>query len=244
MLLALVGAVAFGVGFVKSAFGLGGGAISVPLIAALLDPRAALGITAPIMLVTDVTTIKAYWRRWHWPTVRVLVPAALAGIALGSLFVATAGETDLRRAMAVVAFGFVAVQAARLRPGGGADAGPRPATSARLASVCGVGGGLASILAHSGGLVFAFYLLPRLDRAAFVASLALLLLVLDLVKLPVLLEVGALGAREVVLGLLLAPVMLAGSMAGERLNGRLPERGFLAAVTGLVFATGGWLLLR
>lgn len=244
-LLALVGVVGFGVGFVKSAFGLGGGAVSVPLLAAVLDPRMALGVTAPIMLVTDVTTIKAHWGRWHWPTVRVLVPAALVGIGLGTLFVATAGTTDLRRAMALVAFGFVAVQVRRLGGWGrGARPPARPPVSRPIASAYGVGGGLASMLAHSGGLVFAFYLLPRLDRTGFVASLALLLLVLDLVKLPLLLEVGVLGIRECVMALVFAPVMLAGSLAGERLNGRLPERVFLAGVTALVFATGLWLLVR
>ncbi len=246
-LLALVGAVGFAVGFVKSAFGLGGGAISVPLLAAFLDPRVALGVTAPIMLVTDVTTLKAHWRRWHWPTVRLLVPAALIGLGLGTLFVATAAPPHLRRAMGIVALGFAAVQVRRLLAGGPRGTGrplPRPPLSGLAASAYGLGGGVASMLAHSGGLVFAFYMLPRLDRAAFVASLALLLLVLDLLKVPLLLDVGVLGLREILMGALLAPVMMAGSIAGERLNGRLPERAFLVLVTTVVFATGLWLLVR
>lgn len=246
-LLALVVAVGFAVGFVKSAVGLGGGAISVPLLAAFLDPRVALGITAPIMLVTDLTTIRAHWRRWHWPTVRVLVPAALLGIGLGALFVATATAPGLRRAMGVVALAFVAAQARRLVGLASGTAGPLapPGPVSRvLASACGVGGGLASILAHSGGLVFAFYMLPRLSRATFVASLAVLLLVLDLAKMPLLYSAGALTPRDLALGLVAAPVMMAGSRLGEQVNGRLSERVFLSVVTTVVFATGVWLLVR
>ena len=247
VLLAAVALVGFAVGFVKSAVGLGGGAVSVPLLAAVLDPRVALGITAPIMLVTDLTTLRAHWRRWHWPTVRVLVPAALIGVGMGALFVATASAPGLRRAMGVVALAFAAVQARRLlgTPGRAAvNRVARKGTSRVLASALGIGGGVVSILAHSGGLVFAFYLLPRLSRAAFVASLAMLLLVLDLAKIPLLVSAGALTLRDLALGLAATPVMMAGSRLGERVNGRLSERTFLSLVTTVVFATGLWLLVR
>jgi uncharacterized protein len=246
VVVALVAAVGFGAGFVKAAFGIGGGALVVAPLAAVLDPRFALGITAPVMLITDLTTIRAHWRRWHWPTVRVLAPAALAGIALGALFVARASPAGLRRGIGVVAILFAAVQAWRLAGGGPGGGGvpARPVASGALAAAYGLTGGVASVLAHSGGLLFAFYMLPRLAPAPFVASLALLLLLLDALKVPFFVQIGAVSAAHLAVAALLTPLMLVGSALGERVNGRVSERAFVAGVSALVFATGCALLVR
>lgn len=238
LIIALVG---FGASFVKSAFGLGAGVLFAPALALFLEPRLAVGMTAPIMFLSSVFSIQAHWRRWNWPLLRRLLPTALLGLLIGSWFLAWAPATLLRRTIGVVAVGFALQQTVRLRRAPDAPAAAAPAGGAFL---CGLCGGVVSGIAHAGGLFFSMYLLPRLSKVSFVASLTLTLLVVDTFRLLSFGYLGVLEGRHVLWAVLFAPIMIVGSRVGKALNGRLSERAFVALVTALVAATGVLLLLR
>lgn len=244
-ILVVLGLGGFGAGFVKSAFGIGSGVLFAPVMAMFMEPRLAVGLTASLMLVTDITTIHVHWRRWEWHVLKHLLPTALIGTVLGTYLLAWAPATLVRQLIGIVALSFGVVQIYRLvqqkRNGGPLEFSR---SSPVLALAFGIVGGIASAIAHSGGLVFSFYLLPRQNKAAFVASLALALLVLDCVKMLSFWQFGVVPLRELLIGLLFAPLMFAGSWLGSRLNGRLSERRFLILVIILVSATGVGLLLR
>ncbi len=87
------------------------------------------------------------------------------------------------------------------------------------------------------------YLLPRLEKMAFVASLTLTLFVIDSFRLLAYWSLDVLHPRHVLLSLLCSPLMLLGGWLGKRLNGRLSARGFVTALSLLIAATGLALLL-
>lgn len=239
----ILAAVSLGTSFVKSAFGLGAGVLFGPVLALFVEPRQAMGMTAPVMLLSSLAAIGAHWRRWEWPVLRRLLPGALAGLWLGSLFLARAPAPHVRKAIGAIALAFAAIQLARLRR---ADAAPAAAgeAPAGAALLLGFGGGVVSGIAQSGGLLFSIYLLPRLEKAAFVASLAMTLLVIDAFRLVSYWHLDVLELRHALLGLMCAPLMLVGGWLGKRLNGRLSARGFVLALSLLIAATGLTLLAR
>ena len=251
LILALVG---LGASFVKSAFGLGAGVLFGPVLALFLEPRLAMGMTAPIMFLSSVTALGAHWRRWHWPVLRRLLPTALVGLGLGSYFLAWAPATTLRRAIGLTALAFAATQLVRLHrqgyevPGtvGEPSQAGLPAGGAQqaLAALLGFSGGIVSGIAHSGGLFFSMYLLPRLGKAAFVASLTLTLFVVDTFRLVSYWYLDVLEPRHVLLSLLCVPLMVLGGWLGKAFNGRLSARGFVSALSLLIAATGVALLVR
>lgn len=242
LIIALVG---FGASFVKSAFGVGAGVLFAPVLALFLEPRIAVGMTAPIMTLSSLTSIEAHWGRWDWPLLRRLLPTALIGLLLGSYFLSWAPATLLRRTIGLVAVGFALVQAIRLRrQGSGVEPSGPSEPSLDGALLYGLCGGVVSGIAHSGGLFFSLYLLPRLSKVAFVASLALTLLVVDTFRMLSYWYLSVLESRYLLWALLCAPIMIAGSRAGKALNGRLSEGGFVAILTLLVALTGIALLLR
>lgn len=242
LIIALVG---FGASFVKSAFGLGAGVLFAPALAIFLEPRLAVGMTAPIMFLSSVASIGAHWGHWDWPLLRRLLPTAIIGLLVGSYFLAWAPAQYLRLAIGAAAIAFAAIQLWRLRQRpAGADEAVRPPATALGAMLYGVCGGIVSGIAHSGGLFFSLYLLPRLNKVAFVASLTLTLLVIDSVRLLSYWQLSVLEVRHVLWALLFSPLMFAGSRVGKALNGRLSESGFVILLCIMVAVTGVALLVR
>jgi len=72
-------------GISKSGFGTGLGVFAVPLMAIVIPPAQAAAIMLPILCVIDLFNIWHYRRSWDRLNMKILVPAALVGIALAHL---------------------------------------------------------------------------------------------------------------------------------------------------------------
>ena len=72
-------------GIAKGGFGSGLGVLAVPLIAMVVPPVQAAAILLPILCVMDLVGLWAYRGKWILPELRILIPASLAGIAVGTL---------------------------------------------------------------------------------------------------------------------------------------------------------------
>ena len=71
------------VGLSKGGFGGPIGLLGVPLLALVVPPVQAAGIMLPILVAMDVVGLVSYRGVYHWPSLRGLLPAAVAGIAIG-----------------------------------------------------------------------------------------------------------------------------------------------------------------
>ena len=80
---AIPAVVLFGVS--KGGFGAGFGVIAVPLIALVVSPVRAAAILLPILCLMDVFALWVYRGRWILSELRILVPASLIGIGVGTL---------------------------------------------------------------------------------------------------------------------------------------------------------------
>ena len=86
--------------------GLGGalGGLAVPFMSMWLSPRDAVAVMLPILIAMDLFGIRAWRGKANWADLRLLLPAALVGIAAGTL---AFGVMPERMVKAVV--GFIAV---------------------------------------------------------------------------------------------------------------------------------------
>ena len=71
------------VGMAKGGFGGGIAVVGVPLMAMVVSPFQAAAVMLPILMVMDVLAMRAYWGRWDWRNLRILLPAAMLGTLLG-----------------------------------------------------------------------------------------------------------------------------------------------------------------
>ena len=70
-------------GLSKSGFLGGVGGLAVPIMSLVISPVQAAGIMLPILLAMDAVGVWAYRREWDGPNLRIIVPAAAIGIAVG-----------------------------------------------------------------------------------------------------------------------------------------------------------------
>jgi uncharacterized membrane protein YfcA len=104
--------------------------------------------------------------------------------------------------------------------------------------------GIVSALAHVGGLIFSFYLLPHSrTKEAFVATSVFLFFTTGLLKMGSYVYYDILNWPILLLFLALLPALFLGSVFGKWFNQRISNRLFIRLICFLVGSIGGTLVL-
>lgn len=240
LLFVLMGIILAGA-FVTSGFGIGGGVLMTPLFIILLPPKFGIGLLAPLMLLISGAGIRQYWKLWDKRIVWVLLPASLVGIWVGAYLLAAIPAEIVRRTVGVLAILFGTIQILiidrpdwrnRLRPGTWQGVG------------FGFASGITSGLAHTGGIIFSFYLLPHSrTKEIFVSTSIFLFFISGLLKVGSYAYYGILTFPIFLLSLTLVPALIFGSIAGKRLNLLIPNKLFIRLICILIAGMGIKLIL-
>jgi hypothetical protein len=91
----------------------GASTITVAVFAAVLPAKQSTGALLVLLIVGDVFAVWTYHAHADWAVLRRLVPTVIAGVLLGTLFLATAGDSTVRRVIGIVLLALVAVTLAR-----------------------------------------------------------------------------------------------------------------------------------
>lgn len=223
-------------GISKGGFGGGLGTLAVPLMALVISPVRAAGILLPILCLMDLISLWAYRRKWIWTELRVLLPASLIGIGVGTWLFGYMSPAVIRLIVGIVALVFTAhyFVSRRQRPLGDSRDFPQI-----LGWLGGGTAGFTSFIAHAGGPPISMYLLRRpLNRTDFVATTVLFFAVVNYVKLVPYAWLGQLQSANLLTSLVLAPLAPVGVMIGVYLHKRVSDRFFFGVVYVLLFLVG------
>ena len=188
LLVGLACAAALVTGFLRNAVGGGIGLALTPVLTIVLPPQPVLAMIGLLLLLSDPISLWLYWRRWDGAEARRLIPTMLVGIVLGGWLVAGLSATALRQAIGAAALLFGSAQLALTLRGAASPAAP---TSPPVAMGVGLVAGVASTVAHSGGVVLGLYLVGRpLSSAGVVATGTLAYAISDVVKVGTYAAIG------------------------------------------------------
>lgn len=232
------------VGISKAGFGSGPGILATPLVALTIPVPEAAALLLPLLIVADLAAVRHYRRDYDLTSLKVLLPAAVVGIALGGLFFGyfSHNERILKMGIGVIAILFVLFQLGRSTI---VEALERHRPPAAAGALLGALGGFTSTLAHAGGPPVVMYLLPQqLPRRLFVGTTVIVFMVINVVKLVPYAMLGLLKIGNLTTILLLAPFALIGVWLGVWLNRHFREDWFNIVVYALLLVTGLDLLLR
>ena len=221
-------------GISKSGFGGAFGAIAVPIMALVISPVQAAGILLPILCFMDILGLWAFRGRWIWSELRILLPASLLGILIGTLLFGLMSAALVRLIVGGIALVFTLhhwLDRYRDKPEG-------KRYMPRSAGVLGAAGaGFTSFVAHAGGPPLTIYLLRRpLDKTEFVATTVVFFAVVNYVKLVPYASLGQLSAENLVASLVLAPLAPVGIWLGYWLHNKVSDRLFFRFAYLLLFA--------
>lgn len=237
-LLGAVGVAAVLIGLSKGGLGGGLGPLITVLVALVVPPSRAIGVLLPLLMVGDVAAVWVHRRDWDRGAVARMLPAAVAGIVVASIFLRQASDRGIEIFLAVFSLAFVAyrlveprLRQLRLQPGTG------------LAVAAGAASGVTSTVAHAGGPPVAIYLLAaRTPPVAFVATTAVFFFVVNWLKVPGYLAAGLIDARMLRVlpfAVLIWPGVLLGRWLVQRVAADVFERTILA----LLAVGAGYLLI-
>ena len=168
----------------------GAGTLTVAAFAAVLPAKQSTGALLVLLILGDLFAVRAYHAHADWRTLRRMVPAVLAGIVAGTLFLAVADDAMVRRVIGVILLALVAVTLVRRRVtaragGDHAPGEPRPWRRRVDSGVYGVLAGFTTMVANAGGPVMSMYFLAaRFPVQRFLGTAAWFFLAVNVAKLP------------------------------------------------------------
>ncbi len=83
------------------------GTAATPLLALYLPPREAAALLLPILIYQDAISVYVYRHQWSAWNLKVLLPGATVGIALGWLFASYVSDDAIRILIGAIALTFV-----------------------------------------------------------------------------------------------------------------------------------------
>ncbi len=250
--IAILALAAFCSSVIKNGAAVGSGIFLLPVLALAFPPKLALGLGAPVMLASDLLGLRYYWKEWGETKLLLrMIAAAAVGIAVGGVFLAHIPAEAFKKGIGIFAIcsALWSLFSPWLRKGKTAPS-PAPAIAGAergdwLASVLyGAVGGVATILAHAGGMVWSMYMVNRVEKRVFVGSMIVMFFLSNLIKIGAYMQLGLLTLSATLAVLAFVPLIYAGSALGNWLNRRLDPRIFRMVVLLLIMCTGAGLLVR
>jgi uncharacterized membrane protein YfcA len=221
-------------GLSKGGFGGGIGMLGTPIMALAIDPVRAAAILLPVLVAMDIVALFSYRARANWAIVRQMMPAALAGTALGYATAAFVPDDAIRVLVGVIAIIFALNQAF-------ADWMKRPAAreSAVGAAIWGTLTGYTSFIAHAGGPPYQVYTLPlKLDKVVYAGTAVMFFSILNAVKLVPYFLLGQFSSDNLSVSATLVPAAALGVLMGVWLVKRVSQGVFYTVTYVSMFAIG------
>lgn len=211
------------------------GLLPVVLFAQILPAKQATGVVLPLLVLGDVIAVASYRRHTQWRYLWRLFPWTAAGVVAGYVALGRIDDRQARVLIGVIVLALLALHVIRRRRT--AEAGGEHA--AWFAPAIGVLAGFTTLVANAAGPLMVIYLLAmRLPKMEFVGTGAVFFLLLNLFKVPFMVNLGLINGPSFALNLWLAPVVLAGAWLGRRILVKLDQKRFENLALALSAAAG------
>lgn len=226
-------------GLAKGGFA-GLGALATPLMALALPPVTAAAILLPVLLVQDVVSVWSYRHSWDGWVIGWMLPGALVGIVLATIFAASVPEQMVLALLGAITLIFGLYRLWVERGGRIVAATNSPGW---VGSLFGMACGFTSQIAHAGGPPFQMWVTPRkLPHEVFVGTSSIIFAAINWMKVPSYIALGSFTHQVLVAAALLTPLAIASTLAGVWVVRRIDSARFYTLIYVLMIALGARLV--
>ena len=189
----------------------GMGNLTVALYALVLpDPKLSVGVLLPILSCSDIFAVRI---RKHGDTKLIVLPWTGIGLVLGYLLFRVLDAEDVRSLIGGLLLGLTAIHPFRLWRSLAPLAENTVPDNAFFRAIMGVLGGFATMIANAAGPVAAFYFMAmRLPKYAFIGTTAWFFLIVNLIKVPFMVELGIINWTWLPFSLAMMPFAVAATV--------------------------------
>jgi uncharacterized membrane protein YfcA len=216
------------------------GLLMVPIMALVISPVRAAGITEPILVLTDIVAVISYWRVYDAATLKIVLPGALVGIALGWATAALVNEVYIRLIVGLISIVF----ALQYFMPGKRPLKPHP-HNAVAGGLWGALSGFTSFVSHSGGPPYQIYTAPlRLEPRLFAGTSVIFFALLNAIKIVPYYYLGQFDAENLTTAAVLIPVAIPSVLIGVWLVKRFDPRRFYNLIYATILLVGIYLAVE
>ncbi|CAN5518464.1 sulfite exporter TauE/SafE family protein [soil metagenome] len=202
------------------------GVLGVPVLAMATSPVRAAGLLLPIYVVTDMFGLWAYRREYDSRNLKILIPAATFGVAIGWATASIVSDRFVTMLIGIIGLAFTIEYYFRGRH----RLEPKPADVPR-GIFWGTVSGFTSFVSHAGAPPYQMYAIPqRMEKMVFAGTSTILFAVVNAVKLVPYWALGQLSTDNLKIAALLVPAGVAATFAGVKLTRIIPQVLFYRAV--------------
>lgn len=228
----------FFTGLSKGGFGGGIAMLGTPMIALVVPPVQAAAIMLPVLILMDVVGLWNYRGTYDRSVLAAILPAAMAGIAIGWLAASSVSDNWVRILVGLIAVSFGVSQWIRdhLRH-------PQRKPNALAATFWGTLTGFTSFISHAGGPPFQAYVVPlKLDKLVLAGTSVVAFAVINAVKVIPYFALGQFTPDNMGIAIALMPIAVIGVLCGVWLVRRVSQ-GFFYRLTYAAMVVVGLKLL-
>ena len=225
-------------GIAKSGLGGSIALISIPLMTISMPLTKALGIILPILIFSDFIATYKYRKEFDIETLKLIVPFAAIGIFVGSLTFSYFSEELLKFIIGLMGFLFAGHYFFFKK-----NKEAKSEKNFLKGGICSTVAGFTSFSVHAGGTPTSIYLLPlRMKKEIYVGTRIIFLTFLNLIKLPLYINLSMMNFETFKQSLILFPVALIGILIGYQLLKIIEEKLFYNILYTLIFVTSSKLI--
>jgi uncharacterized protein len=219
------------------------GLLSIALFAHVFpSSKQASGLILPLLIFGDFVAVLSYRTHTQWRYIWKFMPWTAVGVVLGYFALGHISDRTTRNMIGVIivslcVLGFwrryLVVQSQESE-----------AWHWALAAALGIAAGFITLVANAAGPLMAIYLVAmRLPKLQFVGTVAVFFMVLNLFKVPFMVDLGLITVQSFKFNLMLAPAVFLGALAGRWILIRINQRLFEDLVLALSAIAGILLIL-
>lgn len=202
------------------------GMVAVPLISLVISPITGAALLLPIFILCDMVSVALYRKSFSRPNLSILIPAGLAGVALGWLTASSVSDRVVAMMVGALGIGFCLNIWL-----GKALLSARKTASVKRGLLWGTLAGYTSFIAHAGSPPYQIYIIPqRLEKLTFVGTTAITFAVINLAKVVPYYQLRPYTPSDFKLTLWLLPAALAGILLGVYLTKKVSERSYFRLI--------------
>lgn len=239
-----VGALVIGIS--KTSFG-GLGSMAVAMFALAMPTKSSTAAALLLLIAGDIVAVLRYRKAADWRLLRALLPAVVPGLLLGAWFLSLVNDLMLKRSIGALLLVFVLIQLGwQLTRHRGSHPESEAAPPRLVWSwLAGITAGFTTMTANAAGPVMTLYLqLARVEKMRFLGTGAWYFLIINCSKVPLSAGLGLFTPEVLRTAAILVPVVLAGTICGIAIIGRVPQRAFdVVTLLTSVVAAGALLLI-
>jgi uncharacterized protein len=204
--------------------------------------KQASGLVLPLLIFGDFVAVFSYRKHTQWRYLWRLFPWTAIGVVLGYLTLGRISDHTARIMVGWIIVSLVVLSYWRRYASAPSDK-PPAAVHWSIGAAIGMTAGFITLVANAAGPLMAVYLVAmRLPKMEYVGTAAAFFILLNLFKVPFMVDLGLITTQSFGFNLALAPAVLLGALAGRWLLVRVNQNLFEQLVL-LLSAIGGILLI-